>query len=653
MQLAVVDRGMETNVSASSSFGIANVAKMFKIITNQIYSDKALAICRELYANALDTHARFRVALPSPTEPMLQIRDFGPGLDSDFMLTKYTLVGFSTKDASNDEVGGFGWGRLAPFAYTDAYTVTSYQRGQKSVYAVFRSSDDIPAISHISTEPTDEPDGLEVKVPIQAGDYDKFRAATQKVLMWFPPVYEVFGARIDPAAISVRSDDWLVTTRGSSHRVLMGPISYALDWSQVGVDPLPLSIMPVFKIGELDLSPSRETLSYDRNTIAKLKARHAQIIRQLPPLVLKRARSLDPVGRVKLVKELNDAGFFGMFDAYHKAVGNRDRDRIRREVHAAWHGLYADHKPRKRWGTFLLDKDERITIPGPITKYGESRRGAWDRGEARSAYHFTEHSIADLARTTFVVDDVNGHRVRDRITNNLRADRGVLVLKSPPPYDLPYQLLSDLEPPAPKGKSEYVRVYRWRDDGYDEDFLSSSSGGLYVRYNSDKLDEPRGLLRTGWAQQETVWGLTETALRRLGRKKFRPLQDYLLEKAQAALADPAVIRALSADQTMEAARKSPLFGFVHARASLGHTNLLSDVTERMRQLQADRHEAVPNLRSLAVLKLIELPKPEDHHGVLPALKKAEKRNTALLYFLSKSPNIRHGNEDAQLARFCK
>jgi hypothetical protein len=67
---------------------------------------------------------------------------------------------------SNDEVGGFGIGAKAPFAYVSSFSVTTWQDRQCQLYSCFVGPDGVPQIASTKPVPSDEPNGLEVSFSV-------------------------------------------------------------------------------------------------------------------------------------------------------------------------------------------------------------------------------------------------------------------------------------------------------------------------------------------------------------------------------------------------------------------------------------------------------------------------------------------------------
>ena len=76
-----------------------NVAHIFSILRNQLYSDKIMAVIREYSTNAIDAHVEnnveqpFEITLPTPFKPEFIIRDFGKGLSQEDVVEIFASYG--------------------------------------------------------------------------------------------------------------------------------------------------------------------------------------------------------------------------------------------------------------------------------------------------------------------------------------------------------------------------------------------------------------------------------------------------------------------------------------------------------------------------------------------------------------------------------
>jgi hypothetical protein len=152
------------------SVGIQEVAratiktspKIFNFFADQTYANKPRAICRELVANAVDSHVMagkgdvpVEVWLPTMLDPTFKVRDQGLGMSHEFMMNEFMCYADgSTKDGSNVAIGGFGIGSKSPFAYVDQYTVRSVFDGVESVYSIFKDEEGIPSIGLLGQRTT-------------------------------------------------------------------------------------------------------------------------------------------------------------------------------------------------------------------------------------------------------------------------------------------------------------------------------------------------------------------------------------------------------------------------------------------------------------------------------------------------------------------
>jgi hypothetical protein len=161
------------------TFGVAQTAEFFQVLSNSLYSNKKLAVVRETMCNAWDAHIEagctntpVKVTL---TDQKLIIQDFGLGIEKSLIQPIYGVYGGSTKVANKDVTGGFGLGCKAPFAYVEHFEVTSCHNGLKTIYRMSLSSavaGGLPSITEIVSMPTTET-GITVTINLKQPS-DKF-----------------------------------------------------------------------------------------------------------------------------------------------------------------------------------------------------------------------------------------------------------------------------------------------------------------------------------------------------------------------------------------------------------------------------------------------------------------------------------------------
>ncbi len=170
-----------------------NLAHIFGVLRNNMYSDKPLAVVREYCTNAYDAHVEagipdkpIQVTVPTSISPVLSIRDFGFGLSTDDVYEIFASYGASSKRNTNAQVGMLGLGSKSAFCYVDSFTVVSYHSGVKSVYNAYIDTTQIGKISLVHTEPTLE-QGLEIKININTYDISRFNNTIIEFLQYFSP----------------------------------------------------------------------------------------------------------------------------------------------------------------------------------------------------------------------------------------------------------------------------------------------------------------------------------------------------------------------------------------------------------------------------------------------------------------------------------
>lgn len=155
------------------AFQISESAEFFHILSSSLYSDKQLAVIREVLCNAWDAHIEAGCE-EIPVDVILNgdkliIKDFGPGISPSQIVQIYGTYGNSTKQHDGKQTGGFGLGSKSPFSYVDHFEVISCHLGEKTIYKMSLSSAVVggkPSIATIVTIPTDET-GITVSINLK------------------------------------------------------------------------------------------------------------------------------------------------------------------------------------------------------------------------------------------------------------------------------------------------------------------------------------------------------------------------------------------------------------------------------------------------------------------------------------------------------
>lgn len=282
-----------------SSSGVMQVAratikatpKIFNFFSDQTYANKPRAICRELAANAVDSHVMagqpdlpIEVWLPTLLDPVFRVRDHGLGMSHEFMMTSFmAYADGSTKDGSNLAIGGFGIGSKSPFAYVDQYTITSKFDGTISVYSVFKDEEGIPSIGLLGQQPTTEANGVEVSFPVSQDDFPTFEAAAFEALRYFKPLPDIKNAQQGSFELPDYLSEgamWSMRPQSGDLALIMGGVRYPVNTSSLTykfAEDSPARKLLNYgldlrvPIGTCSVALSREALSYDDRTIEAIK----------------------------------------------------------------------------------------------------------------------------------------------------------------------------------------------------------------------------------------------------------------------------------------------------------------------------------------------------------------------------------------------
>lgn len=266
-----------------SKFSIEASSKAFFILSDGLYSNKILAVVRELSTNAYDSHVEagkkdvpFDVHIPTRLEPTFFIRDYGTSMSHEDCMQLYTTYFRSTRNNSNDAVGCLGLGSKAPFAYSDSFTVEAFLDGKRSVYNAFKDENGNPVFSLMDTFDTDEPNGIKVAINVNEYDVNRFYHEACKVYEFFKTKPNFIGLAAPSKKVNkiLAGDNWYYDNDSDDNLIIMGQIAYPLNASQLcqNTDKEYKFIeysngLRIFvNIGDVDITPSREALSYSKDT---------------------------------------------------------------------------------------------------------------------------------------------------------------------------------------------------------------------------------------------------------------------------------------------------------------------------------------------------------------------------------------------------
>lgn len=279
-----------------NKFKIAMTAKMFEMLSTKMYSRPEEATFRELLNNGYDAHVAagkadvpLDVHIPSKTDPVFRVRDYGTGMSDEFVMQNYTTYGDSTKDDDNDAIGGFGIGSKTPFSISSTFTIISIYEGVRQTYTAVIDETGEPDCYAIGEGiKTDECNGVEIIVPVPADKIHGFRNAAPVVLEYYKTLPNINMQEHEYDELRnkekhIETDDYVFFKSSNGYynnskiRVIMGVTAYPVDIDQLELDSTLYSnlrgnsIDLKMEIGDCELQPSREALSYDKLTREVLK----------------------------------------------------------------------------------------------------------------------------------------------------------------------------------------------------------------------------------------------------------------------------------------------------------------------------------------------------------------------------------------------
>lgn len=278
-----------------TEFKISSSAHVMRILRTGIYSNKIRAVLREISSNQTDSHVEagikdrpIEIILPNHLEPTLKFRDYGKSMDHKTVMELYSTYGLSTKSGSNDYIGMMGIGKFSCFAYAPAFQVSCIQNGIKRVYNMFLNESDKGAIALLMETPTDEENGTEVSIEVNSSDIGTFVSEARELFRFWEPAPIVKGNPDYTPIVNewhLKNDSWgfRKAAYNSVSYIVMGGVPYIINsrdiphLTSVQQKLIDKTLVIFAKIGDVDVSASREQVSYTKKTIQFVKDKLAQI----------------------------------------------------------------------------------------------------------------------------------------------------------------------------------------------------------------------------------------------------------------------------------------------------------------------------------------------------------------------------------------
>ena len=266
-----------------------NIEHIITILSSNLYSNPEESFLRETVSNAWDTQVEanntkdpiilsFKEGNDYLEDTTIAIRDFGTGISPERFKEVYLNIGSSTKRQSNEFIGGFGIGKFSALAVSDTVHITSFYEGNEYYYLMVKNGSKIN-IDLINTTPTDQPNGVEVKIQVSRAKGESIYKSIS-VLSYIPNLYinkekdytvKEFNERV---ITKYKNFNVCSTVSGEMH-ILIGNILYRINKYKFPIlsreiETILEDIAIKFEIGELTVTPNREDILYTDETIAKI-----------------------------------------------------------------------------------------------------------------------------------------------------------------------------------------------------------------------------------------------------------------------------------------------------------------------------------------------------------------------------------------------
>lgn len=336
--LAEINTNFNDESTLKTSIKLDEIDKLFDILIGGYHNPRASFI-RETVSNAWD--AMKEANNPNPVIVKLddddggnyiEIIDEGIGMDYEFITKRYTQILDSTKDQSNEQIGGYGIGRMSPLSYQNNFIVTSVKNGLLNQFNVYRKTSGMPDVTLlIENEETNLTNGTTVKIYLKEEDYkinnysevkeiNYIASIAAKELSFFDNVIFEFknnycyydDYKLDKLEQSYNSGKIvesnlfkLRTTNQYSKEIhlVLGKVCYPIDWKTIGVEKINIPIGIKFNIGDIQVTMTRESIRYSDETILLIKNKIADVVKNL----IKRynEQNLPVEGLINYVKKIN------------------------------------------------------------------------------------------------------------------------------------------------------------------------------------------------------------------------------------------------------------------------------------------------------------------------------------------------------------
>lgn len=266
-----------------TTIDVENIDFIATLLSSNLYSDPESSFIREIVSNGWDAHVEAGntdtpIVVKIDRAPNdyynhhITIRDYGTGLSKEDFENIYCKIGTSTKRASNDYLGCFGIGKYATMAVSKVAYITSYYNGTARFYIMTKDGNNITT-NLMSENPTTEHNGLEITIKY-ISNFNRYIKAIDS-LLFFPNVYvDGINSIVNTTKIK-RFKYFSYASTIVENKILLGNVLYPLNTSILPPELVNFyrnivnsGVVINFNIGELTVTPNRESIIYNSKTNA-------------------------------------------------------------------------------------------------------------------------------------------------------------------------------------------------------------------------------------------------------------------------------------------------------------------------------------------------------------------------------------------------
>lgn len=291
-----VEEGGESLGSGEVSIDTANMGLFYEMMSKSIYKDPHGSIVRELVSNCFDAHVEIGVTKPvvikggyEELDYYISFQDFGVGISEQRFHDVYLKYLSSSKRHSNEMMGAFGLGSKSPFSYTQMFYILTRHEGIEYYYVMSKGQNAKPNWDLLYKKSTEEPSGTIIKFQVEgakgSGDWQNFREAIVDQLRYFDDVYtDDFSLDNEYKILDYKTFKFRVGTEHRKMHISLGKVTYPIDWEMLKRPEINIPVGVKFDIGELMITPNRESIRYNDELILFINKRIDECLLELKSL---------------------------------------------------------------------------------------------------------------------------------------------------------------------------------------------------------------------------------------------------------------------------------------------------------------------------------------------------------------------------------